>query len=94
MSLLGPLKHWISERVHFKVSSDLIDVEFQEWEQLRDLSVLGQGEALEQYFWVFVDHISLIVNEIPLHVDQPSLFVDRTALRVSAHYDVAFSVFV
>ena len=88
------LQHWISERVHFKVTSDLIYVKLQEWKQLRDLTVLGQGKVLEQDFRIFVYDIAFIVNEIALHINQLAFLIDRTAFCISAHYDVATSILI
>jgi hypothetical protein len=53
LAFSGLLEHRVAEGVHLVVTTNLLKVELQEGEQLRDLTILAKGVALEQHLATF-----------------------------------------
>jgi len=72
----------VAQRIHLKVSQNILDVELSEGENLRYL-VFTEVLCLEDLPAILVDDVAELVDEVPFRIDSPALVVDKLALLVS-----------
>jgi len=88
------VQDWVGQRTHLKFTSDVVDVELSEEENLRELSVL-QVLGLEDSLVILVDDVSILVDEVTLLVDLSTEVVEKAgAILGSEWHDIAIAVFI